>query len=1451
LEQFIELNRTFTLIPKVNSQVNKNDEVYNPALLRYGEKFLWTKVLNENRVIILAEAGAGKTKEIRNATQRLIVDGKPAFFLRLEHIVHDLESAFEIGEYGQFQNWLSSNTEGWILLDSVDEARLKDPKDFERAIRVLAKKVSPAIFRSHVIITSRVTAWRPQTDLELCNKLFPPVKKSEKAEVESPSEIKSHENIPSNTKTSEEKEDERNGGFKVYALTDLSKEQIKIFVKAKGLIDERNFLGEIERHDAWMFTTRPQDLEEVVEFWIERKQIGTRLELIEHSIERRIRERGQDRASANPITLDKTSEGVQRLAAACTFLDTPTIRVPDGSNSSEGIDTKSILTDWNDQECEALLTRPIFDEAIYGCVRFHHRSVREYLTAKWLSNKLKADASRKKIENLFFQEQYGLKVVTPSMRPILSWLVLFDSKIMQKVYKLEPEIILEGGDPSRLPLENKKEILQKVCESIFHGSLNWTFRDDLSIRRFVTSDLAIDIRSLLEKYKNNEHVISYLLSMILQGRIKELLPEVKSLALNEKIEKHNRIISFRIVKENGSKEDYKDILKVVQMEKEPHDRGILAELIFNINSTEETVDWLLNALTKVQKNEEYAVDSLSHVITDYIKRSSPDIAFRLLKGIDPLLRLKPVIRHLESEVSQEYGWLIQFSVRVVEKLISDKHQLAFSPEVMFILLHLPTFQIYGDFEGTQMSKEIINTISNWKEFNHSLFWYDVEQTRDDLEKEQKPLTDLFQLKPWETFWKFDATDFEQILSDISNRTLQDDRLVALSLAFYLYIKNGRSKKWRVVLKSIVSIEESLKKRLHEFLNPPPSSDEVKKYKRNEAQWQRNQKNREKKRSEEHLKNFEYLNVNVEKLRNNSLQKGQISKTQFFLYSRMHEKNKNANAKWTAGNWQDLIDDYGENVAKAIRDGLVGFWRSYIPILHSEKNDVQLKENSVPYAVLFGLSGLEIELAEGCDKLSREDAGIACRYAFLELNGFPNWFYQLYKKFPDVVLDLVYNEIKWELKTNESKYYILSKTSWSAEWMHNDLALKLKMLLENEPVNGNKLEDTLKIIQKSSSISDNELFVLAERKTKECTILSNQIIWLACWIGVRPESAISYLINYLKELNAKDSLAAKDFAMKIIVQIVGERIGKTDIRESYKSPEHLKRLYLLMHEYIIIEEDIDRSGRGTYSPGLRDSSQEARDVLFSMLKEIPGKESFLAMLELSNINLVPHQQLWMRKCAKERAEMDSENSDWTENKFVEFNRTLESIPSNHKELFELAILRLEDLKYQLEEGDDSIASTLRKEDKETGIRKVIANWCREKASGKYVITQEEELADAKKPDCRFLSHVFDGPVPMELKLADNWSGNALFERLENQLNNDYLRDPRSNRGIFVLVYRGDKHKWEVNNRVDQVTFQELVDLLQDHWESIQSNYSKVEKIKVIGIDLTKREKETHSLQKLIL
>ena len=312
---------------------------------------------------------------------------------------------------------------------------------------------------------------------------------------------------------------------KIVALDDLDKRQIETFTAAKGIKETQVFLHAIERADAWPFTARPQDLEELVEFWNDHQIIGSRLEIVQNSISRRLAERDQGRADARPLSAARTRDGARRVAAATTMTKEQNIRVPDGADNSKGIPVADILPDWDDREQATLLSRPIFDEAIYGAVRFHHRSVREFLTAEWLVELLKRETSRRKIDALLFRNQYGLDVVVPTLRPILPWLALLDDKILERLRKVAPEVLLEGGDPSKLPLEIRRSILRQVCQQLQNGHSTRTATDYAAVQRFAQQDLVADIKELIAQYSTNEEITSFLLRMVWIGKLKGVFPK--------------------------------------------------------------------------------------------------------------------------------------------------------------------------------------------------------------------------------------------------------------------------------------------------------------------------------------------------------------------------------------------------------------------------------------------------------------------------------------------------------------------------------------------------------------------------------------------------------------------------------------------------------------------------------------------------------------------------------------------------------------------------------------------------------------------------------------------------------------------------------------------------------------------------------------------------------------
>lgn len=1420
-DAFIDLDRTFSKIP-LDADVSDDTDL-SDRHNRHGE-LRWPNLLTRNRVILLSEAGSGKTAEIRNVACQLRSQGKTSFFLRIENVTSDLEDAFEVGTFDEFESWLASDTEGWLLMDSVDEARLNDPKDFERAIRKLGRLTQNVAALAHILITGRSTAWRAKTDLAICEKAFafgPVARQTPSTTAGGFEDVVQTE--PYNT--------EPDTSFLLVTLDDIHGDQIDRFLSATGVQDVKAFCAAVERKEAWSLTTRPLDFLELVDFWLEHRRIGSRLELMKSSINRRLEERDQDRAESRPIAPDRLRAGVRLIAAATTLGQISAIRVPDGETNKSGVPIRDVLTDWNDTESAALLNRPIFEPGIYGTVRFHHRTVREYLTAEWLHELIRGAGSRVKIENLFFCTQYGLEVINPSMRPVLPWFALLDEPICTRLEEVAPEVFFEGGDPGQLPLSTRRKVLRKACEHLAQPAHSWTMTDYSAVQRFAHHDLTEDIKELLTLYRTNDDIVWFLLRMVWQGEVVGALAETKQFALDAQ-HKHTRLAAIRAVMDFGTAQDVADVRLALLAGDSNVNRDWLAELLDGLALNSQWLPWLLQAIERTSKKERYSgrdtlAMNLSSLVMDCLLENLP----ALICGLGVLLDKPPTEGHGFSTISKRYSWLAEIAGIAVLRLLKARDPFALEESALAILSKLAQASIYDERDTRELAEKLREIVPTWPELDYQLFWYDVALARNGRVHRGEPVTQVWQLLGFQPFWSLNRENFSLACDQIVRLGDPHDRQMALSMAFNIYIQHGKPSSWEVQLRQAADAHDELREKLQILLNPPKR--EVEEWEIKHAQWAEAAAQR-KSEEEEHRRSWrEGLVAEVAMI--NSPEPGVMTQNQAYLMDQMRQGSSSSNT-WSSGNWQSLIAEFGMPVAQAFRAGAINFWRGYCPTLPSEG----AAANSTPYQVIFGLTGLAIEAEEEPSRfseMSADNAKYAARYGLLELNGFPEWLPKLFGLYPRLIQETVLREIEYELdspRLESGGNRVLQRLRWGGDWMYGGLAAPLMSRLA-QPINDlETLQLALSIVQESS-VDDEVLAELARGRTVEEVNSEIASTWYAVWVGVEPVLAIPALAARI-DLLPSDEEKAK-FAMLCLVAIGGNRTASR-CRQNYKTVEHAKALYLLMHTYIRIAEDIDRAGKGVYSPGRRDDAQDARDGLLAFIRETPGKESFLALQEIAKAHPAERLRPWSAFYAQQKATADSQTPPWEPSKVVEFHESLESTPSTHRELWNLAIDRLLDLKHDLEESDSSYAEILLQTNQETSIRKFIGKWLRDHAAGRYVVPQEEQLADDKRPDYRFQNSQYYAPVPVELKLSQNWSGPAHFERLENQLCGDYLRDISSSCGIFLLVNHGGQATWETPTK-RRVGFNDLVIALQEYWLVIGSRFPNVEDIKVIGIDLTKR------------
>jgi hypothetical protein len=1432
----VQLNRTFSLIAKEAESSDQNDSS------RYwgdDSETNWSDLDKEYRVVILADAGAGKTFETLSRAEHIEEQGHKAFFIRIEDIDSDFEDAFEVGDASKFADWLNGSEEAWFFLDSVDEARLESPKAFEKAIKQFSRRINQASHRVHVYVTSRPFSWRFKEDRMFIEQHLPfTVKETER------------EGDTEEFAAPEDDGDESKSGLQVYSLNPLDESRIRLFSQSKSASNIDQLLEGIHRANILELAARPFDLEALLLKWNKDASFGSRLELMQSNIGSRLDEITPARSELQPLNRLKARDGARLLAAAVTLTGDAGILVPDGTSLHTGFNAEYVLADWHPSDVKALLERGIFNDIIYGAVRFRHREIRELLMAEWLYELLQSGNSRRQIEDLIFKEQYGEQVITPIMRPILPWLVLFDEAILSRVLAISPGIVLEGGDPSRLPLKQRQLILTNVVAQIVRGEDDRSARGNAAIARIAQLDLSADVKCLISKYADNGDAIFFLGRLVWQGNMTDCLEVLQPISLEPKADIYARVAAVRAIVTLGNNEQKLDVWHAINQLPVALQRKILAELLSGKVVDGQSIEALLVSINKLSPYNKYRSSGVSQHFNSFIDRiplkeeelENP-LLLKLVSGLNSYLNNEPYHSRREYKVSQEFYWLMSFACHAVEKLIVTKSIDSFDPSVLSILLKIPAIRSWGleGYDDYKHKLEIL--IPDWPKFNDELFWSSVTEARLERSGKGERLIDCWGIRWYGPLWKYDGESFPRILDMIKDKSFEDDKLVALSLAWEVYRDSERPSGWEGEIRRAVTGNQGLEKRFSELMNPPSISEEQQQWREEDARRDLESEHAE---TEKKQKKFSW----IKKLRSDpsivlkSPEPGEITYDQHWLYDELSTENDNY-TRGKYGSWQSLIPIFGIDVAQAFRTATLAHWRAYQPGLFSEGADI----NTIPCSLKFAMTGLEIELHEiegNLSNLTDVEVTHALRYVVWELNGFPRWFESIYKHKPNLVLNFIWTELYCELESvikGTPVHYILQNLASGAPWLHSGLMQFLPKWLESSNLQDHHVMGSCLRILINGGVDQSWLSRFAKKNIDESVSVDQCPSWYSLWIDTEARVGIESLEQWLSALEPKDSILA---AQKFINDLLSDRDRgwNGSYFKNYQTVPNLKRLYLLMHKYIKADDDLRREGGGSFTVTVRDDAQRSRDRLFSLLSEIPGGEAYTALVELAESHTIISDRSWMAATAYRRAEQDADLEKWVPQQIHEFSVSLNITPKTHRQLFDLGTLRLHELKDWLERGDDSQASLYQKAGNEDEMRQAIAYWLRQKSNNKYSCNEEIPLANNQRPDIRLQNIHVSIPVSIELKLLDkSWSGPHLCERLRNQLAGDYLREEAGGRGIFLLVWQGKQidKQWEIDGA--RIGVSSLSTALKEYWLSISSQFPNVSAIEVIVIDLSMRTKKS--------
>jgi len=642
-------------------------------------------------------------------------------------------------------------------------------------------------------------------------------------------------------------------------------------------------------------------------------------------------------------------------------------------------------------------------------VRFRHRDVRELLTAEWFDGLLKSGNSRYSVEALFFREQYDENVVAPRLRPILTWLILLDDEIRRRALEIHPEIAVEGGDPSRLPLLERQRILADIVRRIVSDEDDHSARDNSAIARIANPDLSGYTQQLIDEYGDNDDAIFFLGRLVWQGEMANCIAPFVAIAVDSSRGIYARRASARAVMTCGSVEQKHSLWQKLNECDAQISCELLSELVEEAEPDSHSIEQLVISLGKLPPYEQYKVTGLGRSLHEFDERlpivGDQKVITQLLDGLHVYLEKSPYVERRECSVSNEYAWLLSPATHAVERLVVARSTVALGVTALSILLKVPALRFWSDSDSSEHKDDLRALVPGWPELNDALYWASIEQARAaKAAKSGEALTDDWSVSWLGHFWAFDTASLPRLLGYMRSRESKDDRLVVLSTAFQVFVKADRPAHILKSLQDAVADDSVLRHQL-DILRNPPVSETKGRYEEEHAGYLRKRDEEEERNKQARDTWIAELRANPDRVRNPpNLKPGEFTNDQYFLMCELQDRRSATERDY--GNWQALIQDFGDAVARAYRDAAVNQWRCYVPTLQSEGIK---RDNQTPYSLIFAMAGLEIVAAETADfphNLNESQLRHALRYITWELNGFPSWLERMYQAFPALVEEAV-------------------------------------------------------------------------------------------------------------------------------------------------------------------------------------------------------------------------------------------------------------------------------------------------------------------------------------------------------------------------------------------------------------------------------------------------------------
>ena len=1405
------IERTFNDIPE--GKVSEADQYSFLVGLDWSQGTTWDDLLRSKRILMISEAGAGKTYECRTKAERLWNAGEPAFFVELAALAkEELRGLLDPEEKIRLDDWVSSQSAvATFFLDSFDELKLTFDS-FELALKRLKNCIGDQLHRARVVITTRPIPF----DERLVRKILPvPPDYSSEPREDAFAKIAMRDHL----QQQDDNDIDPSPTWRTVALMPLSEEQIVEFSRNQGVDEPDLLLENLKNRNAQEFARRPQDLIELCADWREHKFIRTHRDQVATNIRVKLLPRN-NRGEPAELSVDKAIEGASRLALAMHMTRRLTIRhsaEADVVYGEAALNPEIILSDWNPNERKALLERPLFGFASYGRIRFHHRSVAEYLAAERLMTLMERGMPFRAIKRILFAETKGKTIVRPSKRPVAGWLALKEIGVFELLRDNEPDVLLNEGDPESLTQPQRNQVLRAYSDRYGQGGWRGQRVPSIQVRRFASKELAGEINRIWQIGVENPEVREVLVSLIEAGCIDTCADIAFDVAREPDAYIAERITALDALVTVDDKRLNKistDIAAADGLWPDQVARNAISRLFPKYMS----VDQLCQALGWVKLDTDDVGDltwQLPRIIAtsklDYsiVEELRDGIATLICDGIKPT-NSWPRFASDRSSLSETLAAICEYGLDFCQ---SDRWFYASVVSLLF------RHQDYGNDESI---KSLRNRLANLSADDTARLFWVTDDLLQSLYEVKYPKKRLFAIIMHDGPVRLQSDRDLVWISDALGDATRDLGERAMLLEAVLLLTSGRSKRRKHAerLKSLVDDQPSLLERIDSWLNPPKPEEE-------DLRWERRSAKRMKKETRRKAKYRDSWVSFWREISNqpaDAFSSDQGLRTAWNLWHAMrHEGDDSRPSGW---NRRFIEEHFNKETADKLRRVLMNIWREDSPTLPSERPEGE--RNKLLLRWQLGLAAIyaEAEDPNWAKEISNEDARSAARFALIELNGFPKWIKTLTAAHPLAVDETLGTELSWELKQASGAHddcELLQRIGYAPENVAQLFLPHLKAWLDEGGDQIGNADNAIGMAEKVRQVTriisqHGDSTVIAKLRETALQRLGQQLpyelhlVWLSITMHIDPTVGV----EMLEDLSKKVEPAEKSDAVAWFANLFGDHRNKVDLDGQQFTPQVLLRLLRLAYRHVRIQDDARHAG--SYSPDTRDFAEQARDSILSALLDSKGEEGLAAKLELVADPLCSNFKDRILAIVEENWAQEIDSDAFDEQQAVALEKNCEAPVTTNEAMFAIMKDRLSDFD-ELLQSDASPREAWARFTSERLMRREIARVLSGTAKSAYTVDQEAVTGDEKETDIRLRSTTSAHEAVIEIKLGDGHSANDMREAIENQLVKKYMAAENRKSGALLVTLARDR-EWQHPDGRGKINVEELISLLRKEAKRVE-------------------------------